>query len=83
MLQLARELLGLEVVEREVDRTELYVADEIFFCGTGAEIAPIASVDRLTVGTGALGAYTRRFIDCYHDLVRGIDSSHSEWRTQV
>ncbi len=83
MLQLARERLGLEVVEREVDRTELYVADEIFFCGTGAEIAPIISVDRLPVGTGELGSYTRQITDCYHDLVRGIDSGHPEWRTEV
>ncbi len=83
ILQLARERLGLEVVEREVDRTELYVADEIFFCGTGAEIAPVISVDRLPVGDGELGPCTRQLIDCYHDLVRGVDASHPEWRTAV
>ncbi len=83
MLQLARERLSLEVVEREVDRTELYAADELFFCGTGAEVAPVISVDRLMVGNGALGPYTRQIIDCYHDLVRGIDPSHPEWRTSV
>jgi branched-chain amino acid aminotransferase len=83
MLQLARERLGLEVIEREVDRTELYVADEIFFCGTGAEIASVVSVDRLPVGTGAVGPYTRQMTDCYHDLVRGNDPGHPEWRTSV
>ncbi len=81
VLQLARERLALEVVEREVDRTELYVADEMFFCGTGVEIAPVVSVDRLPVGDGRPGPFTHRLIDCFHDLVRGIDPEHPEWRT--
>ncbi len=83
ILELARERLGLEVVEREVDRTELYVADEMFFCGTGAEMVPVASVDRLPVGDGQLGKYTHQLIDCYRDIVRGVDPTHGEWRTPV
>ncbi len=83
IMQLAGERLGLQVVEREVDRTELYVADEIFLCGTGAEIAPIVSVDRLPVARGEVGPLTRNIIDCYHDVVRGIDVSHADWRTTV
>jgi branched-chain amino acid aminotransferase len=81
IIQLARERLGLEVVERTVDRTELYVADEVFFCGTSAEIAPIVSVDRLPVGAGEVGPFTHQLIDCYHDIVRGIDPGYPEWRT--
>ncbi len=51
--------LGFEVVERVVDRTELYVADEVFLCGTAAEISPITSVDAMyAVGTGAIGPVT-------------------------
>lgn len=83
ILQIAQERLQVEVVEREVDRTELYVADEAFFCGTGIELAPIVSVDRLPVGDGKIGPVTHQLMDCYHDLVRGIDASHPEWRTSV
>jgi branched-chain amino acid aminotransferase len=83
ILQIARERLDLTVVEREVDRTELYVADEAFFCGTGIELVPIVSVDRLPVGNGQPGTITRQLMDCYHDIVRGIDPGYPEWRTQV
>lgn len=83
IMQLARERFDLQVVERDVDRTELYVADEAFYCGTGIEMLPIVSVDRLPVGDGTIGTITRQLTDCYHDLVRGIDSGHPEWRTEV
>lgn len=83
IMQIARERLDLTVIEREVDRTELYVADEAFFCGTGIELVPIVSVDRLSVGDGKSGPITRQLMECYHDIVRGIDPSHPEWRTEV
>ncbi len=83
IIQLCREVLKLEVVEREVDRTELYVADEAFLCGTGAEISPLASIDRFTLGDGAVGPITRQVENLYHDLVRGIDRRYGEWRTVV
>jgi len=83
LIQLCREVLHVEVIEREVDRTELYVAGEAFLCGTGAEIAPIVSVDRLPLGDGNVGSLTQRVEDLYHDLVRGIDVRYSEWRTVV
>jgi branched-chain amino acid aminotransferase len=83
IIEIARDLLGLKVVEREVDRTELYVADEVFFCGTGAEITPVASVDRFTVGDGKMGPVTTRLMKLYNDIVRGIDSRCPEWRTPV
>ncbi len=82
-IQLFREVLNIPVVEREVDRTELYVADEAFLCGTGHELAPIVSVDRLPVGDGQIGPITRRIENLYHDLVRGIDPRYPEWRTEV
>ncbi len=83
MIQLCREVLKIEVVEREMDRTELYVANEAFMCGTGAEVAPIASIDRFTLGDGGIGPVTRAVETLYHDLVRGIDSRYPEWRTEV
>jgi branched-chain amino acid aminotransferase len=76
-------VLGREVVEREIDRTELYVADEAFFCGSGYEITPIVSIDRFPLGDGRVGAQTRRLSSAYMDLVRGVDRTHSEWRTPV
>ncbi len=83
MLRLAREVLQIPVVEREVDRTELYVANEVFLCGTGHEITPVLSVDRLQVGNGQVGSLTGRIEDIYCDLVRGVDTRYPEWRTPV
>ena len=75
--------LGLEVQEREIARTELYVADEAFFCGSGYEITPILSIDRFPLGTGEVGPITKKLSKAYMDLVRGIDKRHPEWRTPV
>lgn len=83
LLQLCRDELHIETVEREVDRTELYIASEAFLCGTGAEITPLASIDRFTLGNGNIGPITQRIESLYHDLVRGVDARHSEWRTEV
>jgi branched-chain amino acid aminotransferase len=83
ILQIGREVLGLPVVEREIDRTELYTAQEAFFCGTGAEVKPIASVDHYPIGNGEIGPITQAFRKAYHDLIRGIDPRYPEWRTLV
>ena len=74
-------LLGLDVVERDIDRTELYVADEAFFCGSGYEITPITSIDRFPVGDGEVGPVTQQILDTYMSLVRGVDRRYPEWRT--
>ncbi len=83
VMQIAREKLNLTVVERDVDRTELYTSDEAFFCGTGIEIVPIVSVDRLNVGSGKPGAVTQQIQQLYHDIVRGADTAYAEWRTSI
>ena len=83
VMQIAREKLNLTVVERDVDRTELYTSDEAFFCGTGIEIVPIVSVDRLNVGAGKPGAVTQQIQQLYHDIVRGADTAYAEWRTSI
>ncbi len=83
IIQLAQEQVQVPVIEREVDRTELYTADEAFFCGTGIEVVPIVSIDRLPVGSGNPGAVTRQLMNCYHDVVRGVTTEYSEWRTVV
>jgi branched-chain amino acid aminotransferase len=81
--QLARERLGLSVVERPIDRTELYVADEAFFCGTGAELKPIVEIDRRTIGEGRPGPISEQLVALYADAVRGRIPEYREWCTPV
>jgi branched-chain amino acid aminotransferase len=69
--------------ERDIDRTEVYAADEAFFCGSGYEIQPILSLDRLPVGAGTPGPLTRRLQERYFALVRGETNDHAEWLTRV
>lgn len=83
VMTLAREELGLDVVERDIDRTELYVADELFFCGTGAQIAPCVRVDGRPVGSGVIGPLGRELGQLYFGIARGDDQRHPEWRTAV
>jgi len=73
----------MDVVERDIARTELYVADEAFFCGSGYEITPILSVDRFPLGDGKLGPVTQRLLNTYMNVVRGTDQRFPEWRTPV
>ena len=79
--ELCPHVLGLDVVERDIDRTELYVADEAFFCGSGYEITPIVSIDRFQIGDGNVGSITQQVLRAYMDVVRGVDKRYSEWRT--
>ncbi len=83
LLQMFGEQLNTPTEEREVDRTELYLADEIFVCGTGSEVTPVVSVDRYKVGDGSMGPITARMADLYHDVVRGLDAPYDDWRTAV
>jgi branched-chain amino acid aminotransferase len=76
VMELLEKELSVRVVEREVDRTELYLADEVFFCGTAAEITPIVSVDRFPVGQGGIGQVTGRLVGLYESMVRGEDSRY-------
>ena len=83
VIELARDL-GIEVVERAVDRTELYIMDEIFCCGTGAQITPIASVDKRPIGNGGkIGEITAQLQKLYFDVVKGKVSKYKQWCTPV
>ncbi|MBV7696594.1 branched-chain-amino-acid transaminase [Streptomyces sp. TRM70350] len=75
--------LGIPVEEREVDRTELYLADEIFFMGTAWEVLPVTTIDGLTVRDGTPGPVTRALSRAYGRLVRGEDDRHPQWITEV
>jgi len=83
LLTLFRESLGVDVEQREIDRTELYVADEAFFAGTAAEVTPILSVDRHPVGDGTMGPLTAKVREAYFHAVRTGSAPHPEWRTPV
>jgi branched-chain amino acid aminotransferase len=75
--------LGLPVVERHLDRTELYTADECFFCATGAEVSPVVEIDRRVVGSGKVGPVTERVRRAYEDAVRGRHPRSAAWRYPV
>lgn len=83
VMQLCREQLGLTVLERSIDRTELYVADEVFFTGTGVQIAAITEIDRRKVGGGMMGPVVRELRDLYFDVVRGRLPQYRHWCTPV
>jgi branched-chain amino acid aminotransferase len=68
---------------RSIDRTELYVCDELFLTGTGAQLAPVTSVDHRPVGDGKIGAITKRVSDVYFAAVHGNDERYKEWVTPV
>ena len=82
-LRIARQQLGLPVVERSIDRTELYVADELFFCGTGAQVAPCVRVDASAVADGEVGPVSRALSQAYAAIAHGDDTRFAEWRTAV
>jgi branched-chain amino acid aminotransferase len=83
IIQLFKEYCKIKVIERDVDRTELYLAEELFFCGTAVEVLPIISVDRHMIGKGKVGEMTRKIQKTYNDIVRGNIPDHPEWRTAV
>jgi branched-chain amino acid aminotransferase len=78
VLTLAQEL-GIEVEQRQISRDELYVADEVFFTGTAAEVTPVREIDERKVGAGSRGPITKRIQDRYFQLVRGPELLHPEW----
>jgi len=82
VIRLAREE-GVAVREEPITRDELYLADEVFFTGTAAEVTPVRMVDHRVIGRGAMGEITRLLQKRYFDVVRGSDDSHPEWLTRV
>jgi branched-chain amino acid aminotransferase len=83
VIMLLRDEMGLEVVERPIDRTEIYLSEEAFFCGTGVQVAAITKVDHRPVGTGELGPITRNLRQLYFDVVRGRVPKYREFCTPV
>jgi branched-chain amino acid aminotransferase len=83
VMTLVRDELGMEVVERPIDRSELYISDEIFFCGTGVQVCAITKIDHRPIGTGQMGPLTSDLRDVFFDVVRGKVAKYRHWNTPV
>ena len=79
ILRLLREDLGVDVTERTIDRTEIMLADEVFFCGTGVQIAAVTRVDHRPIGSGRMGPIVSRLRSLYFDVVRGRNAARRSW----
>jgi branched-chain amino acid aminotransferase len=77
------EYLDIPIKERQIDRSELYIADEVFLCGTGAQVSPVASVDHRAVGDGRPGPISSRISKTYFDAVRGRLPAFRHWVTPI
>lgn len=81
--ELAINELGLKVDERAINRTELYMADEAFFCGTGAQVSPITSIDHREVGDGNVGPISKKLQQLYFDVAKGKVDKYKHWCSAV
>ena len=79
IMELAKDVLGIETEERPIDRTELYISDEAFYCGTGAQISPISSIDNRTLGDGHVGPISKELQKLYFDVVKGKVPKYKKW----
>jgi branched-chain amino acid aminotransferase len=82
VLTIARHL-GLTVIEQPLPREVLYIADEVFFSGTAAEVSPIRSIDRIVVGDGKPGEITQKIADEFFGIVNGLKPDRFGWLTPV
>ena len=82
VVEIAREM-RLKVSERSIDRSELYISDELFLCGTGAQISPVIEVDHRAIGSGEIGPITKRIQERYFAAVQGRVPEYSHWLTPI
>jgi len=82
VLQVCKDL-GIEVVQKRITRDECYIADEMFFSGTDAEITPIREYDRLQIGSGSRGPVTEKIQTAFFDVVNGRNAKYAHWLTKV
>ncbi len=79
IIKLAKNELGIDTIERQVDRSELYVAEECFFTGTAANIAPILEIDHRPIGTGGIGKTTAKLQKFFSEVMLGRNPKYAEW----
>lgn len=83
IIQISRNILGLDVIERNINRTELYVCDEAFFCGSAVEVTPIVQVDGYSIGEGKPGEITCEIHKKYIEVVTGENKRYMKWLTPI
>lgn len=83
VIEFALNEFDMIVKERKIDRSELYTADELFFCGTGAQVVPVVEVDKRKIGTGTMGPITKMVLDTYKDITHGRMESYNKWLTPI
>lgn len=82
IIALAKDL-SIPVLEREIDRSEVFIADEAFLCGTGVQVAWVGEVDGRVIGNGTIGPITRKLQKLYFDIVHGEETKYSDWLTKI
>lgn len=83
IMTLCKDDLHIQVIERNIDRSELYQADEVFFVGTGAEVSPVVSIDGRAIGNGKIGSITAKIKETYFQLVHGQYPKYKEFITTI
>jgi branched-chain amino acid aminotransferase len=83
IMELAQRELGLQVVERSIDRTEVFIAEEMFMTGTAAQVVVVTKVDHRPVGRGEMGPITSRLRALFDDAVRGKNPTYTHWNVAV
>jgi branched-chain amino acid aminotransferase len=83
VIELAKKEMGIETIERQIERQELYTADEAFFTGTAANVAPITEIDHRLVGSGEIGPVTQKLSETYIDVIHGRNPKYKSWCTPV
>jgi branched-chain amino acid aminotransferase len=83
VIELARKELGLTVVERSIDRTEVYICEEMFMTGTAAQITAVTKIDHRPVGAGVMGPITTKLRALYEDILRGRNKTYEHWNVDI
>jgi branched-chain amino acid aminotransferase len=83
VIELAREEMGLETIERPIDRSEIYICDEALFCGTGVQVAAITQIEHRKIGSGTIGPVVSRLREIYFDVVKNKNPKYGHWCTPV
>jgi len=74
---------GLKTIERAIERSELYIADEVFLSGTGCQIAWVSQIDQRQIGKGGMGPITKKLQEKFFNIVRGKDKEYKDWTTKI
>lgn len=83
VIELARKELGLQVMERSIDRTEVFICEEMFLTGTAAQITAVTEIDHRPVGNGVMGPITTKLRGMYEDILRGKNKKYEHWNVMV